>query len=68
MNGKKAKMLRHMAYGNTAQTGKKRYVINEKGVIFVDGPRSMYQLSKELYKLAKKSGHHGLIKELLDDK
>lgn len=68
MNGKKAKMLRQMAYGKTAQTGKKRYVINEKGVIFVDGPRSLYQLYKDLYKLAKESGNHRLIKELMDDK
>jgi len=66
MNGKKAKLLRKLAYRKTSKKGTRRYLINDKGTIIVDGPRHTYQEIKRLYKLLKELGQHTLVKEPTD--
>ena len=63
MNGKKAKYLRKLAYGESKSTGKRFYQVNPNtGEIRATGPRSSYQLMKYLYKWMKRLGNPNIRK------
>lgn len=66
MNGSTAKKLRRVAFGKTARHGKRRYLINDKGVIIVDGVRHVYQHIKTAYKMMRSAGmKQRMIREVI---